>query len=33
LEITLDELLNLDYDLSGWEIEVETKSGTLSIEV
>lgn len=32
LEITLDELLNLDYDLSGWEIEVETKRGTLSFE-
>jgi hypothetical protein len=33
VEVTLEELLNLDYDLSGWEIEVETKSGTLSIEV
>ena len=33
LEITLDELLGLEYDLSGWEIEVETKNGTLSIEV
>lgn len=33
LEITLDELLGLDYDLSGWEIEVETKNGTLNIEV
>jgi hypothetical protein len=33
LEITLDELLNLDYDLSGWEIEVETPRGSLSIEV
>ena len=33
LEITLDELLGLDYDLSGWEIEVENKNGTLNIEV
>ncbi len=33
VELTLEELLNLEYDLSGWEIEVETKSGTLSIEV
>jgi hypothetical protein len=33
LEITLDELLNLDYNLSGWTIEVETKRGTLGIEV
>ncbi len=32
LEVTLEEILGLDYDLSGWEIEVETKSGTLSIE-
>ena len=33
LEITLDELLSLESDLSGWEIEVETKRGTLSFEV
>lgn len=33
VEVTLDELLNLDYNLSGWEIEVETKNGTLSFEV
>ena len=33
VELTLEELLNLEYNLAGWEIEVETKSGTLSIEV
>jgi hypothetical protein len=33
VEVTLDELMNLDYNMLGWEIEVETKSGTLSIEV
>ena len=33
VEVTLEEILGLDYDLSGWEIEVETKRGTLSIEV
>ena len=33
VEVALDELLNLDYDLSGWELEIETKNSTLSIEV
>ena len=33
VEVTLEELLELDYDLSGWEIEVENRGSTLSIEV
>ena len=32
LKVTLEELLGLDYDLGGWEIEVETKNGRLTIE-
>jgi len=33
VEVSVEELLGLDHDLSGWEVEVETKTGTLSIEV
>ena len=32
VEITVDELLNSDLDLSGWTIEVKTKNGKLSLE-
>ena len=32
LELTIEELLKNPPDLSGWEIEVETEQGTLSIE-
>ena len=31
VEITVDELLNSDLDLSGWTIEVKTKSGKLTL--
>jgi hypothetical protein len=32
VEVTLDELLGLEYDISGWTVEVDTKNGKLSIE-